>query len=85
LAGCSTAVFGHEKGRCVTKTHASLGLIRLTWPIFLEFLLFMMMGTAEDEWTRGIIFWFRWRSRAWENKSLVAPEAREQPAAAFSG
>jgi putative MATE family efflux protein len=43
------------------------------------------LAIAADEWTRGIIFWFRWRSRAWENKSLVAPEAREQPAAAFSG
>jgi putative MATE family efflux protein len=43
------------------------------------------LAIAADEWTRGIIFWFRWRSRAWEKKSLVAPEAPEQPAPAFSG
>jgi putative MATE family efflux protein len=43
------------------------------------------LAVAADEWTRGIIFWFRWRSRAWEKKSLVTPEAQEQPTAAFSG
>ncbi|PTL82861.1 MATE family efflux transporter [Vitiosangium sp. GDMCC 1.1324] len=31
------------------------------------------LAVAADEWTRGIVFWFRWRSRAWERKSLVAP------------
>jgi Na+-driven multidrug efflux pump len=24
-----------------------------------------------DEWFRGIIMYFRWRSRAWEKKALV--------------
>lgn len=27
-----------------------------------------------DEWLRGIIMFFRWRSRAWENKSFVKKE-----------
>src|SRR5690349_22838311 len=31
------------------------------------------LAIAADEWTRGIIMWMRWRSRAWEKKSLVAP------------
>jgi putative MATE family efflux protein len=35
------------------------------------------IAVAVDEWTRGIVFWFRWRSRAWEKQSLVTPE--EQP------
>jgi len=43
------------------------------------------LATAADEWTRGIVYWFRWRSRVWEKKSLVTPEAPEQPAAAFGG
>ncbi|HEY0094595.1 MAG TPA: MATE family efflux transporter, partial [Archangium sp.] len=37
------------------------------------------LAVSADEWTRGIIFWFRWRSRAWERQSLVGPEV-EQPA-----
>lgn len=34
-----------------------------------------------DEWLRGIIMFFRWRSRVWENKSVVAftPENNESP------
>jgi putative MATE family efflux protein len=39
------------------------------------------LAVAADEWTRGIVFWFRWRSRAWEGKSLVSPEP-EQPSPA---
>ncbi|ATB36799.1 MATE family efflux transporter [Cystobacter fuscus] len=31
------------------------------------------LAIAADEWTRGIIMWMRWRSRAWEKKSLVSP------------
>lgn len=38
---------------------------------------------AADEWLRGIVFWFRWRSRAWVKQSLVTPE--EAPAAAAAG
>ncbi|MGO0061609.1 MATE family efflux transporter [Brevibacillus fluminis] len=31
------------------------------------------LAIACDEWTRGIIMFFRWRSRAWEKKGLVSP------------
>ncbi|GGD98218.1 MATE family efflux transporter [Paenibacillus nasutitermitis] len=37
------------------------------------------LAIAADEWLRGIIMWFRWRSRAWEKQALVEP--MEQPAA----
>ncbi|CAM5790525.1 MULTISPECIES: MATE family efflux transporter [Brevibacillus] len=33
------------------------------------------LAIAADEWMRGIIMFFRWRSRAWEQKSLVHPSA----------
>jgi putative MATE family efflux protein len=33
------------------------------------------LAIAVDEWTRGMIMFFRWRSRAWERKSLVAPSS----------
>ncbi|NHN31793.1 MATE family efflux transporter [Paenibacillus agricola] len=29
-----------------------------------------------DEWLRGIVLFIRWRSRAWEKKVLVQPEAK---------
>ncbi|XXF75186.1 MATE family efflux transporter [Myxococcaceae bacterium GXIMD 01537] len=38
------------------------------------------LALAADEWLRGIVFWFRWRSRAWATRSLVTPE--EAPAQA---
>jgi putative MATE family efflux protein len=31
------------------------------------------LAIAADEWTRGIVMWMRWRSRAWEKQSLVSP------------
>lgn len=31
------------------------------------------LAVAADEWIRGIVMFFRWRSRAWERKSLVDP------------
>ncbi|WP_141328603.1 MATE family efflux transporter [Myxococcus sp. AB025B] len=33
------------------------------------------LAVAADEWVRGISMWVRWRSRIWEQKSLVAPLA----------
>lgn len=39
--------------------HAQLGLAGV-W-----------LAVAVDEWIRGIVMFFRWRSRAWERKSLV--------------
>ncbi|MEK3883134.1 MATE family efflux transporter [Paenibacillus sp. PL2-23] len=32
------------------------------------------LAIAADEWIRAIIFYFRWRSRAWEKHSLVRPD-----------
>jgi len=39
------------------------------------------LALAADEWLRGIVFWFRWRSRAWARQSLVTPEEASGPAA----
>lgn len=33
------------------------------------------LAIAADEWIRGIVMFFRWRSRAWEKQSLVEPAA----------
>lgn len=41
--------------------HAHLGLAGI-W-----------LAVAADEWIRGVVMFFRWRSRAWERKSLVDP------------
>ncbi|MET0405758.1 MAG: MATE family efflux transporter, partial [Cystobacter sp.] len=37
-----------------TSAHSEPGLLRLTWPIFLEFLLFMLMGTADTLMLSGV-------------------------------
>ncbi|MGA9523961.1 MAG: MATE family efflux transporter [Myxococcaceae bacterium] len=29
------------------------------------------IAIAADEWTRGIVMWLRWRSRAWQKQALV--------------
>ena len=41
------------------------------------------LAIAADEWLRGLVFWYRWRSRAWETQSLVEPE--EAPASVAVG
>lgn len=41
--------------------HANLGLAGV-W-----------LAVATDEWIRAVVMFFRWRSRAWERKSLVDP------------
>ncbi|MCE9669998.1 MATE family efflux transporter [Myxococcus stipitatus] len=38
------------------------------------------LAVAADEWVRGISMWLRWRSRIWEQKSLVTPAATTEPA-----
>lgn len=38
------------------------------------------LAIAADEWTRGIIMFFRWRSRKWEGKALVTAELRPEAA-----
>ncbi|TLS48939.1 MATE family efflux transporter [Paenibacillus antri] len=42
----------------------------------------VFLAIAADEWIRGIAMWFRWRSRAWEGKALVAPPVPEAGQAA---
>lgn len=44
--------------------HWGFGLVGI-WAVFII-----------DEWTRGVILWFRWRSRAWEQKALVRSESK---------
>ncbi len=36
------------------------------------------LAIAIDEWTRAIIMFFRWKSRAWERYALVKPEEQEE-------
>jgi putative MATE family efflux protein len=40
------------------------------------------LAIAADEWTRGIIMFFRWRSRAWEKHALIKEEPLPETAAA---
>ncbi|MGB3260871.1 MATE family efflux transporter [Paenisporosarcina sp.] len=37
------------------------------------------LAIAADEWTRAIIMYFRWKSRAWEKYALVPPEVTGTP------
>ncbi|MBB6693512.1 MATE family efflux transporter [Cohnella xylanilytica] len=39
------------------------------------------LAIAADEWARGIIMLFRWRSKAWKGKSLVGPSSPSSSAA----
>jgi putative MATE family efflux protein len=41
------------------------------------------LAVAADEWMRGIVYWHRWRSRAWARHSLVTP--LEEPVAVAVG
>ncbi|MCP3141033.1 MATE family efflux transporter [Pyxidicoccus xibeiensis] len=43
------------------------------------------LAVAADEWVRGITMWLRWRSRAWEQQSLVAPSEPVAPPATALG
>ncbi|WP_028552350.1 MATE family efflux transporter [Paenibacillus sp. UNC451MF] len=38
------------------------------------------LAIASDEWSRAIIMYFRWKSRAWEKHGLVRHEYKEQSA-----
>lgn len=63
----------------------SMVLMSLPLGYFLVFHLDMglagiWLAIAADEWTRAFIFFFRWRSRAWERHSLVQPEVTDKPA-----
>ncbi|RJE86098.1 MATE family efflux transporter [Paenibacillus sp. 1011MAR3C5] len=39
------------------------------------------LAIAADEWLRAIIFYFRWKSRAWEKHALVRPDKEPDHAA----
>lgn len=41
-------------------------------------LIGIWLAIAIDEWTRAIIMFFRWKSRAWERYALVKPEEQEE-------
>jgi len=65
-----------------------LSMVCMSLPLgyFLVFKLNLGLGgvwlaVAADEWTRGLVYWSRWRSRAWEKKSLVTPVEEPVPVA----
>ena len=49
--------------------HMNLGLVGI-W-----------LAIAADEWTRAVIVFFRWKSRAWEKYALVQPDQDRSEAA----
>lgn len=66
----------------------SMACMSLPLGYFLVFKLNMglpgvWLAVSADEWLRGISMWLRWKSRAWERKSLVEPSA--EPAVATAG
>ncbi len=66
---------------------ASMACMSLSLGYFLVFKLNLGLGgvwlaVAADEWTRGIVYWHRWRSRVWEKQSLVTPVEEPVPVAA---
>lgn len=57
----------------------SMVLMSLPLGYFLVFVLDLglvgiWLAIAADEWNRGIIMFFRWKSRKWEQHALVAPD-----------
>lgn len=59
-------------------------MVLMSLPLGYFFVFHLNMGLpgiwlaiAADEWTRGIIMYFRWKSRAWEKYALVHPEVSE--------
>ncbi|HYO53224.1 MATE family efflux transporter [Archangium sp.] len=73
-----TAYMGFISMACMSLSLGYLFVFRLNLG-----LAGVWLAISADEWTRGVIFWFRWRSRAWEKQSLVTP--MEQPASAAFG
>ncbi|ATB32276.1 MATE family efflux transporter [Melittangium boletus] len=54
---------------CMSLPLGYLLVFRLEWG-----LPGIWLAIAADEWMRGLVFWYRWKSRAWERQSLVAPQ-----------
>lgn len=66
---------------------ASMVCMSLSLGYFLVFKLNLglagvWLAVAADEWTRGLVYWNRWRSRVWEKQSLVTPLEEPVPVAA---
>lgn len=65
----------------------AFSMVLMSLPLGYFFVFYLHMGLsgiwlaiAIDEWTRAIIMFFRWKSRAWENYALVKPETSEKSA-----
>ncbi|PEB41311.1 MATE family efflux transporter [Bacillus pseudomycoides] len=65
----------------------AFSMVLMSLPLGYFFVFYLHMGLpgiwlaiAIDEWTRAIIMFFRWKSRAWENYALVKPETSEESA-----
>jgi len=41
-------------------------------------LIGIWLAIAVDEWIRAIIMYFRWKSRKWENYSLISPQTEDR-------
>lgn len=59
-------------------------MVLMSLPLGYFFVFHLNMGLpgiwlaiAADEWTRAIIMYFRWKSRAWEKYALVPPKVTE--------
>ena len=68
-----------------------LSMVMMSLPLgyFLVFELNMglagvWLAIAADEWARGIIMYFRWRSRAWEKHALIQPDIVEDTVTAVT-
>jgi Na+-driven multidrug efflux pump len=65
----------------------AMSMVMMSLPLGYFFVFHLDMGLAgiwlaiaADEWTRAVIMFFRWKSRAWENYGLVQHEpAAEEP------
>ena len=62
----------------------ALSMVAISLPLgyFLVFtcglgLIGVWLAIATDEWIRAVIMYFRWKSRKWENYSLVTPSEEE--------
>ena len=63
----------------------AFSMVLMSLPLGYFFVFYLDMGLvgiwlaiAIDEWTRAIIMFFRWRSRAWESYALVKPEEQDE-------
>jgi len=62
----------------------AFSMVMMSLPLGYFFVFYLNMGLpgiwlaiATDEWTRAVIMYFRWKSRAWEKYALVHPVESE--------